>query len=181
MCKKLLTNSLFVIIICLLSQSPLKAQYTINNHYVGPSIGLSFLGSTFQIGGNYEYALYVENLGKVGIGGMFRYWGYNNAYISGGKWSYTNILIGAQGNYHFEIKGSSRLDPYAGLVLAYDGGSVSYSGPAGIFATPSQGGVWLGFQGGIRYFINPNLALTGRVGFGTLSYGALEVGVDFKL
>jgi len=66
-------------------------------------------------------------------------------------------------------------------VLAYDGGSVSYSGPAGNYATPSQGGVWLGFQGGIRYFINPNLAITGRVGFGTLSYGALEIGVDFKL
>jgi len=40
--------------------------------------------------------------------------------------------------------------------------------------------LWLGIQGGIRYFINPDLALTGRVGFGTLSYGALEVGVDFK-
>jgi hypothetical protein len=180
MLKTLLGNALFVIIMLLFFQCPLKAQYTVDNHYVGPSIGLSFLGSTFQIGGNYEYALNVENFGKIGVGGIFRYWGYSDAFNTG-KLSYTNIFIGAQGNYHFEIKGNDQLDPYAGLVLAYDGGSVSYSGPAGNYATPSQGGVWLGFQGGIRYFINPNLAITGRVGFGTLSYGALELGVDFKL
>jgi len=180
MIKTFLNNALFIIIMLLFLQSPLKAQYTVDNHYVGPSIGLSFLGSTFQLGGNYEYALNIENFGKVGIGGIFRYWSYSDAFYTG-KLSYTNIFIGAQGNYHFEINGYSQLDPYAGLVLAYDGGSVSYSGPAGNYATPSQGGVWLGFQGGIRYFINPNLAITGRVGFGTLSYGALEIGVDFKL
>jgi hypothetical protein len=180
MSKKLLTNGLFIIIIGLLFQSPLKAQYTVDSHYVGPSIGLSFLGSTFQIGGNYEYAMNVENFGKIGVGGIFRYWGYSDAFDAG-KLSYTNIFIGVQGNYHFVIKGNDRLDPYGGLVLAYDGGSVSYSGQKKSYATPSQGGVWLGFQGGIRYFINPNLAITGRVGFGTLSYGALEVGVDFKL
>ena len=170
---------LLIIIICLWFQSPVNAQYTIGKHYAGPSIGLSFLGSTFQLGGNYEYAMKVENFGNVGIGGVLRYWGYSENF-PGGKWSYTNILIGAQGNYHFKIKDNEQLDPYAGIVLAYDGGSVSYSGPGGNFATPSHGGLWLGFQGGIRYFIKPNLALTGRVGFGTLSYGALEVGVDWK-
>ena len=51
MLKNLLANGLFVIIVFLFFQSPLKAQYTVDNHYVGPSIGLSFLGSTFQIGG----------------------------------------------------------------------------------------------------------------------------------
>jgi len=178
--KKVVLKSLFVVVFFLLLQSPVSAQYTVEKHYAGPSIGLSFLGSTFQIGGNYEYALNVESFGKIGVGGIFRYWGYSDAYYYGGKWSYTNILIGAQGNYHFEIKGNTRLDPYAGLVLAYDGGSVSYSGPAGTYATPSHGGLWFGFQGGMRYFVNPNLAITGRVGFGTLSYGALEFGVDFK-
>ena len=148
-------------------------------HYAGPSLGLSFLGSTFQFGGNYEYSMHLDNFGNVGIGGLLRYWSYGESFL-GGKWSYTNILVGAQGNYHFEIKDNDKLDPYAGIVLAYDGGSVSYSGPGGNYATPSHGGLWLGFQGGLRYFLQPNLALTARVGFGTLSYGALEVGVDFK-
>jgi len=168
-----------VVIICFLYGAEANAQYTLEKHYAGPSLGLSFLGSAFQIGGNYEYSMMIEDFGKVGIGGLLRYWGYNEKFI-GGEWSYTNILIGAQGNYHFEIKGNERLDPYAGLVFAYDGGSVSYEGPAGNYPTPSHGGFWLGLQGGIRYFIKPDLALTGRVGFGTLSYGALEVGVDFK-
>ena len=179
MLKKTVIKFLIVASILFLQQSSLKAQYSIEKHYAGPSIGLSFLGSSFQFGGNYEYALSLENFGTVGIGGIFRYWGYSDAFF-GGKWSYTNILIGAQGNYHFQIKGNDMLDPYAGLVLAYDGGSVSYDGPGGNYATPSHGGLWLGIQGGIRYFINSNIALTGRVGFGTLSYGALEVGVDFK-
>lgn len=178
--KKAVFNSLVVAIILFLQQSPLQAQYVVEKHYAGPSIGLSFLGSTFQLGGNYEYALSLENFGKVGIGGIFRYWTYSDAYFTGGSWSHTNILIGAQGNYHFEIRGSEKLDPYAGIVLAYDGGSVSYSGPALKYATPSHGGLWLGFQGGMRYWINPDIAITGRVGFGTLSYGALEFGIDFK-
>lgn len=163
----------------LLLQSQVSAQYSLNKHYAGPSIGLSFLGSSFQIGGNYEYSMNIENFGDVGIGGILRYWSYSENFF-GGKWSYTNILIGAQGNYHFHIKSDDRFDPYAGIVLAYDGGSVSYSGPGTTVSTPTHGGLWLGFQGGIRYFIQPNLALTGRVAFGTLSYGALEIGVDFK-
>lgn len=180
MTKKVITKSLFVAVYLFLFQSSLNAQYIIDKHYAGPSIGLSFLGSSFQIGGNYEYAIVIENFGKVGIGGVIRYWGYSENFF-GGKWDYTNILIGAQGNYHFEVKGNSKLDPYAGIILAYDGGSVSYSGPGGDYITPSHGGgFWLGIQGGIRYWINPTLAITGRVGFGTLSYGALEFGVDFK-
>ena len=180
MLRILRINGFLTIIVFLFFQSPSKGQYMTDNHYAGPSIGLSFLGSAFQFGGNYEYALNVKNFGNIGIGGIFRYWGYSDAYYAG-ELSYTNIFIGVQGNYHFVIEGNDQLDPYGGLVLAYDGGSVSYSGPAGNYATPSQGGVWLGFQGGIRYFINPDLALTGRVGFGTLSYGALEIGIDFKL
>ena len=116
--------SLLIAVACLLTQTALS-QYVIGKHYAGPSIGLSFLGSAFQIGGNYEYAMNIENFGNVGIGGVLRYWGYSENFF-GGEWNYTNILIGAQGNYHFEITGNNLLDPYAGIVLAYDGGSVSY-------------------------------------------------------
>lgn len=179
MIKKTFRYIFFVTIPCFLFQSPVNAQYTVGKHYAGPSIGLSFLGSTFQFGGNYEYAMDIPNFGKIGIGTILRYWSYSENF-TGGKWSYTNILIGAQGNYHFVINGNELLDPYAGIVIAYDGGSVSYSGPNKKYPTPSHGGLWIGAQGGIRYWFNPNFALTGRVGFGTLSYGALELGVDLK-
>jgi hypothetical protein len=179
MIKHIVNHTFLFLIFYVLFNSTSTAQYIPAKHYTGPSIGLSFLGSSFQFGVNYEYGINIENFGNIGVGGILRYWGYSENF-TGGKWSYTNILIGAQGNYHFAIHGNEQLDPYAGIVLAYDGGSVSYSGPGKNYPTPSHGGLWIGAQGGLRYWLNPNLALTGRVGFGTLSYGALEVGIDLK-
>ena len=155
-----------------------NAQYEAGKNYLGPSIGFAFLGSTPDFGASYEYGMDLQNFGMVGIGGLFRYWSYGESY-SDGKWSYTNILIGAQGNYHFAVKGS-KFDPYVGLVLAYDAGSVSWSGSYGNYASPSYGGMWLAAQGGARYWISPTLAITGRIGFGTLGYSGLDFGVDFK-
>jgi hypothetical protein len=165
-------------LVALLSGSA-NAQYEVGKNYVGPSIGLSFLGSTAQLGLNYEYAFTIQNFGTVGAGGIFRYWSYKESFI-GGSWSYTDILIGGQFNYHFKME-NKKFDPWVGAVLAYDAGSVNLKSPNNVFyAEPSHGGFWLGFHGGTRYWITPTIALMGRVGFGTLSYGALELGVDFK-
>ena len=40
--------------------------------------------------------------------------------------------------------------------------------------------MWLAAQGGARYWISPTLVITGRIGFGTLGYSGLDLGVDFK-
>lgn len=158
-----------------------NAQYDVQKHYLGPSIGLSFLGSTAQLGLNYEYAFEIKDFGIVGAGGILRYWGYKETF-HGGSWSYTNILIGGQFNYHFKLD-NKKFDPWLGAVLAFDGGSVktTYSSANVYRADPSHGGLWLGFHGGARYWLTPTIGLSGRVGFGTLSYGALELGVDWKL
>ncbi len=155
-----------------------NAQYVANRNYLGPSVGFAFLGSTPDFGVSYEYGLNMQNFGLVGIGGLFRYWGYSEGYFDG-SWKYTNILIGAQGNYHFVITGS-KFDPYVGVVLAYDAGSVSWSGPYGNYASPTYGGLWLAAQGGARYWVSPNIAISGRIGLGTLGYSGLDFGVDFK-
>jgi hypothetical protein len=145
-----------------------NAQYEIDKHYVGPSIGLSFLGSTAQLGLNHEYAFMIEDFGIVGAGGIFRYWNYEESYSGGTVTeSFTNFLLGGQFNYHFKAE-INKIDPFLGLVLAYN-------------VESSHGGVWFGFQGGARYWITPTIAIMGRGSFGTLSYGALELGVDFKL
>lgn len=170
----LLTFSAAVIALVLFT-STASAQYEAGRNYLGPSIGFAFLGSTPDFGVSYEYGLILQNFGLVGIGGLFRYWGYSDVY-----WKYSNILIGAQGNYHFIIS-DSKLDPYVGLVLAYDAGSVSWNGPYGEhFASPTYGGMWLAAQGGARYWISPTISITGRIGFGTLGYSGLDFGVDFK-
>jgi hypothetical protein len=158
-----------------------SAQFETGKSYFGPSIGLSFLGSTPQFGLNYEYGIDMKNFGNVGIGGVMRYWSYSNDFVDG-QWSYTNFLIGAQGNYHFKID-NPKWDIFAGVVLAYDGGSVKYKDTKNIrndYPSPTSGGLWLSLQGGVRYWVSNNFAVVGRLGFGTLSYGALEVGVDWK-
>lgn len=174
-------NAVLILIslVILVFTSNTNAQYEVDKHYAGPSVGLSFLGSTAQLGINYEYALDIPNFGTIGAGGIFRYWGYKENFI-GGSWSYTNVLIGGQFNYHFKMQ-NNKFDPWLGVVLAYDAGSVDLEGANNVFyAEPSHGGLWLGFHGGARYWVTPTIAITGRVGFGTLSYGALELGVDFK-
>ncbi len=175
--KVIISCSLFVV---LFAFSSANAQYTLGRNYLGPTIGFSFLGSTPQFGVNFEHSMKLEDFGNVGIGGVFRYWSYSETAYNSYKWSYTNILIGAQGNYHFVVT-NDKFDPWAGIVIAYDAGSASWDGPGGFnYVTPSYGGFFIGAQGGVRYWFQPNLGLVGRIAFGSLSYGGLEVGVDFK-
>jgi hypothetical protein len=177
-------KSKIVIAVIFLVTSISLAQFEASKSYLGPSIGFSFNGSVPQFGANYEYGMSLKEIGlsgsgKIGIGGIIRYWRYSEDF-SLGKWSYTNILIGAQGNFHFQTSG--KLDPWIGLVLAYNGGSVSWDGPESKYLNePSHGGLWLGGHAGIRYFLSPTLALSVHLGFGTLSYGALDVGIDLRL
>ncbi len=164
-----------VLIALTLVTSKANAQFVAQKNYLGPSVGFAFLGSTPDFGLSYEYGIELQNFGLVGVGGLFRYWGYSTAY-----WKYSDVLIGAQGNYHFIINGS-KFDPYVGIVLAYDAGSVTWDGPYGeIFNSPTYGGLWLAIQGGARYWVSPTVAINGRLGLGTLGYSGLDFGVDFK-
>ncbi len=154
--------------------------------YAGPSIGLSFLGSAPEFGVNYEYGMKMD-FGTVGIGGLFRYWGYSEDWADG-TFKYTNILIGAQGNYHFKMDPDSKLDPWAGVILGYNSSSAKWTWKSGYTAgffgvyepSATSGGLVLNAHGGVRYWLSPTMALVGSIGYGSLSYGALDIGVDFK-
>ncbi|HQJ45240.1 MAG TPA: hypothetical protein PK195_01275, partial [Ignavibacteriaceae bacterium] len=121
----------------------------------------------------------VKDFGLIGIGGIARYWSYSEDYYYG-KWKYTDILIGAQANYHFKV-GDGKFDPWLGVTLAYDAGKVSWDGPGGYnYSEPSYGGMFFGGNAGARYWVSPTFAISARLGFGSLSYGGLDLGVDFK-
>ncbi len=153
-----------------------NAQFDVGAHYAGPSLGFYFHGSSIILGGNYEYGMELKDIGKVGIGGIVRYFSYD-----AGWWSYSDILLAAQGNYHFNLE-SKKFDPWAGLVIGFDIGSVDYSGPGNqYYVEPSYGGFLIGLQGGARYWFSPSMAVVGRLGFGSLSFGYFDVGLDFKL
>jgi len=142
--------------------------------YVGPSVGFSFLGSVPNLGGNVEYAL-DQN---IGVGGLIRYWSYSQDLILS-KYSYSNILIAGQANYHFRL-GVDKLDPYVGIILGYDIQSVTLKSGTGKEGVSGSGFVATPY-GAVRYFFRDNMAFVARFGYGTFSYGALEVGLDFRL
>jgi hypothetical protein len=170
-------NKIFLLLI--FSVTSIFGQFKDYKHVVGPSIGFSFLGSTIQLGINHEYGIELSDVGKLGLGGVFRYWSYSEVFPNV-EWSYSNILVGLQSNYHF-ILNDSRFDPYAGIILAYDFGSANKK----IIVqnvninNSHNDGFWIGAQAGTRYWISEKLAVNARIGFGTLSYSALDIGFDF--
>lgn len=164
--------ALIVLGLVLCESSTGNAQYQKGKNFLGPHVGLSGIGSTFTIGGDYEYGV-TEN---VGVGGLVDYWSYSFGDFGFTDWKYTYITIGATGSYHFLIPGESKWDPFAGLALGYYIVSVStpnYTGPA----TYDASRLFIGIQGGVRYFFTPNIAAQARAGFGAY---ILAVGVDFK-
>lgn len=179
-------RTLLIVLAVLLLSCLASAQFEKEKNYIGPSLGFYFYGSTPIFGANYEYALSSINLGSgtVGIGGVFRFWSWStdegNFLGESWGWTYTDIMFGVQGLYHFKLE-NDKLDPFAGLILAYDAASVKYKGPSGYnYASPTWGGITLGATGGARYWFGQNWAGVIRVGFGSSSYSALDLGVDFK-
>ena len=168
-------KAILVLTILFFAFGTINAQFQEGKSHAGPSIGLSFLGSTASFGANYEYGMKLADLpGLIGVGGIFRYWSYGNEF-----WSYTYIIVGAQGNYHFKV-GNGKIDPYLGLTLAYNAGSSSWAGSgfgSGL-SSGFSGGIWFGFQAGARYWFSPNMAVNARFGAGSGS--GLDIGVDFK-
>jgi hypothetical protein len=158
--------------------------------YVGPSLGFSFLGSVPQFGANCEYGIQQN----IGVGGLIRYWRYSNEFTYSPpvgteveplnySFKYSNILIAGLANYHFKIN-VDKLDPFVGVIIGYDIQSASWEGSVEVpedFRHVSVGGFVGTAYGAVRYFLRDNIALVARLGYGSFSYGALEVGVDFRL
>ena len=177
-CKKYLF--LLFIIPCFI-----HGQLDINKNIVGPSVGFSFLGSTLQFGLNHEYTFGINQLGLgkegiVGIGFTFRYWEYSENFKDF-KWDYKDILFGIQTNYHFYMS-NDNIDPWFGIVLAYDFGDadVKITNMDIDLLKNDYAGFFIGANAGVRYWITNNMAISTRLGIGTSSYGALELGFDYK-
>jgi hypothetical protein len=160
--------------------------------YIGPSVGFSFLGSAPEFGANCEYGIR-EN---VGVGVLVRYWKYSEDFIFSSpagteaesfnysySFSYSNILVAGMADYHFKID-VERLDPFVGVIVGYDRQSATWGGAEAVpedLRHVSEGGFVGTAFGAVRYFLRDNLALVARFGYGSFSYGTLEVGVDLRL
>ncbi|MES2690630.1 MAG: outer membrane beta-barrel protein [Bacteroidota bacterium] len=147
---------------------------------VGLGIGSTLTATGFNttippIGVSYEYGFH-ENIS----GGA--YLGYSGAdyEFAGYKWTYSYIIVGARGSWHFDFLDSDKLDPYAGLLLGYNIASVSVEKPAGATYTPpvaTAGGVVIGGHLGMRYHFNEKLGAFAELGYGI---AFLQLGVTAK-
>jgi hypothetical protein len=112
--------------------------------------------------------------GVIGVGPYLGYSSYKYEYAGWG-WKYSNIIVGARGNFHYPLV--NKLDTYTGLLLGYNISSSKEFGTGGTDYQASSGGVvWAWFIGG-RYYFSDNFAAMLELGYG-VAY--LNLGVALK-
>ncbi|MFN2317396.1 MAG: hypothetical protein ABR551_11885 [Gemmatimonadales bacterium] len=153
----ILTTTLFATVV--------EAQYEPGRKFLGPRIGLSGVGGAPAFGAQFE----VAREDRIGIGALVDYWSYNSG-AGFGSVGVSYLALGATGSYHFEVE-DTRWDPFVGLALGYF--VVSWDDQ---FAGAAASRLFLGGQGGVRYFFKETTAFVARAGFGA-SY--ISVGIDF--
>jgi hypothetical protein len=90
---------------------------------------------------------------------------------------YTYFILGGRVCYHFDT-GNKNLDGYIGAMLGYNAASGTLFG-AGPYTYSAKGSSLLyGGQLGGRYFVSPNVALFGELGYGV---GYITAGLSFKI
>ena len=114
--------------------------------------------------------------GIIGIAGSS--YDFGSWYGKDYSWSYTYIIIGARGEYHY-LEPENKLDAYGGVTLGYT--IVNVSEPDGWegYGYSATGSYALyGFHAGARYALTPSIGVFGELGYGI---GYFTVGATFKL
>jgi hypothetical protein len=154
------------------AQSPFVAGYT----DVGPTVGLGGIGDAgLSLGGRFERGIKTlpsMGNGMLGIMVSAEYYSWDNAFFD-----YTYMPIGVTANYHFNIEGSPKLDPFVGLGLGYEVISCDYKG-SGLDDLCDDSAIYFIGRAGARYFFSEKMAFYGDVGAGAAT---LNVGIMFKL
>ncbi len=150
------------------------------------------IGSTLYSGSGYKtvlpplsasFEIGVTELGPgiLGVGGYLGLSSYKWEDAYGGSswgWKYSNTIIGARGNYHYNF--AENLDTYAGLMLGYNIINSKETGdwPSGYddYSANSSSFIWAFYVGG-RYYFSDSFAAMLELGYGI---AWLNIGVAFK-
>jgi hypothetical protein len=191
--KKLPFFSIALAIFSIFPAARVHAQaFEAGTNVISAGLGLgSSLGSGYTYGSqspgisaSYERGIWEAGPGVISLGGYIGYksfkYGYSDAgYVYSEKWNYT--IIGARGAYHFTGLNVENLDLYAGVMIAYDNLSFSYSDNAGNSGTGNIGsynsGLGASVFAGARYYFAGNLAVYGELGYGV---SILGIGLSYK-
>lgn len=143
---------------------------------IGSNLSASGLTQTLPpIGISYEKGI----KDKISVGGYVGMAGASSESF-GWKWTYSYIVVGARGSYHFSMS-NDKFDPYVGLMAGYNAASVTVTKPAGWagpdIAAASAGGVIFGGHIGARYYFTEKIGAFAELGYGI---ALLNVGVTAK-
>ena len=152
-----------------------ESYFKMGSTHVGPRLWLGNINGAVAVGGAIERAVtQAGESGVISVGGGIDFYSWSYSY-GFGEYSYSVVPLQLFGNYHFAIGSNPKLDPYLGLALVYSIVSADWSG-TGTPASASTSSATFAGQGGIRYFLKPNFALQGQIGFG---YGTLGLGTSW--
>ncbi|MFO7447812.1 MAG: hypothetical protein R6W90_15720 [Ignavibacteriaceae bacterium] len=163
-----------------LSSASSFAQFNSGKNTAGVLIGfggggLSGTGSIPPISLEYNFYKYDENI-QLGLFGSYS-GSTEELGMNDWEWSYTYIIVAAQGNYHFSP--GEMFDPFVGLSLGYNVASISFEGsnkPA-YLTEPSAGGIFYSGQAGFNYWFNESMAVQVRVGYYPYIAAGLTIGM----
>ncbi len=178
-----------LIAVLLFSTVLLSAKGPYTRDHSDLNIGVGF-GSTLYgdaaippITASYEIPLPVDSPSditkKISVGGVAGISMTESDYYFG-TYSYTHIIIGARGSYHFYNEGN--IDAYGGLMIGYNIVSSSYESKSGHsdygHSTSAGSGITYSAYVGGRYYFSDSFGAFLELGYG-LAY--LNLGVTLKL
>jgi hypothetical protein len=151
------------------------------------NLGIGF-GSTWYSGTYYHSAVppvsaslefgvadKILDKGVIGVGPYVGFSSYKWDY-SGWGYKYTNLIIGARGNFHYPL--ANKLDTYLGLLIGYNiVSSKEFGTPIGYNYNATSGGIRSAGYIGARYFFKPSFGVMAELGYG-VTY--LNVGITLK-
>ena len=149
-------------------------MFKVGSMDIGPTIGIGGIGEAgLAFGGRFERgikALPDLGNGTLAIQASVDIWNYNNAFVSD-RFDVRYLNIGVTANYHFQVQGNPKIDPFVGLGLGNSSVSTDYTGDI------SSGLYFIG-RAGVRYYYKPKLAFYGDLGAGA---STINLGVMFGL
>ena len=143
--------------------------------------GVGYTGGLPPLSASFEYGVTELGPGVLGVGGYFGISTHKWESSAGGStygWKYSNIIIGARGNYHYNFV--EKLDTYAGMMLGYNIVNSKAIGNLPIYydySVNASSFVWSIYVGG-RYYFTDSFAAMLELGYGI---AWLNIGVAFKL
>ncbi len=159
--KNLLLLMLFFCLGYTVPQAEAQSLFLRKSMIAGAGLGLDGFGG-LPIVGQLEFGVGPKiGIGRFGVGALA------GIYFNPGA---TAVMVGGQGNYHFDIPTVPELDLYAGLNLLIGFAGSRFGG--------SSTGVGLGLNVGARYFFTPLVAGFLRLGWGL---SIATIGIDFAM